>query len=275
MLQILERHLQAFTIDVLRLCLWLLILAAIFVPLERLFALHPQKTFRQAVFVDLGYYFLSSLLPALLLSAPLAIIAWAAHRLVPGSVHAAVAAWPIWLRALAALLVGEVGFYWGHRWTHEIPMLWRFHAIHHSAGHLDFLVNTRAHPVDMVLVRLCGLVPLYIVGLAGPVGASATLIPLLIVLLGTVWGFFIHANIRWRLGPLEWLVSTPAFHHWHHTLAAPTDRNYAAMLPWLDRIFGTFYLPKAEWPSQYGINAPMTASLAGQLVQPLRQGIEP
>ncbi len=275
MLQILERHLQAFTIDVLRLCLWLLILAAIFVPLERLFALHPQKTFRQAVFVDLGYYFLSSLLPALLLSAPLAVIAWAAHRLVPGSVHAAVAAWPVWLRALAALLVGEVGFYWGHRWTHEIPMLWRFHAIHHSAGHLDFLVNTRAHPVDMVFVRLCGLVPLYIVGLAGPVGASATLIPLLIVLLGTVWGFFIHANIRWRLGPLEWLVSTPAFHHWHHTLAAPTDRNYAAMLPWLDRIFGTLYLPKAEWPSQYGINAPMTASLAGQLVQPLRQSIEP
>ncbi len=67
--------------------------------------------------------------------------------------------------------------------------------------------------------------------------------PALIVLVVTMWGFFIHANVRWRLGPLEWLISTPAFHHWHHTLAEPRDRNYASMLPWMDWIFGTYYLP--------------------------------
>jgi sterol desaturase/sphingolipid hydroxylase (fatty acid hydroxylase superfamily) len=149
-------------------------------------------------------------------------------------------------------------------------LLWQFHAIHHSAGQLDFLVNTRAHPVDMVFVRLCGLVPLYILGLAGPVGAAGSLIPVMIVLIGTVWGFFIHANLRWRLGPLEWLISTPAFHHWHHTLAAPTNRNYAPMLPWLDRIFGTLYVPKGQWPSGYGIDGAMAETLGGQLLQPLR-----
>ncbi len=263
-------HLHAFLINLARLCLWLLILAVIFLPLERLFALHPRRIMRQAIAVDLGYYFLSSLLPGLLLAAPLSLVAVVAHRVVPLALHAAIAAWPLWLRALASLLIGEVGFYWGHRWTHQVALLWRFHAIHHSAEQLDFLVNTRAHPVDVVFVRLCGLVPLYVVGLASPLNLSGSLIPLLVVLIATLWGFFIHANLRWRLGPLEWLIATPAFHHWHHTAPEPRDRNYAAMLPWIDRIFGTHYLPAAQWPSAYGIDAKLPTSLGAQLIHPLR-----
>ena len=265
----LTQHAHGLAIDFLRLCLWLLILAVIFIPLERLFALRPEKIFRRAVAVDLGYYFLSSLLPGLLLSVPLALVAWGAKAVVPGAVHHAVAAWPMWLRVVAALLVGETGFYWGHRWSHEIPFLWRFHSIHHSAEHMDFLVNTRAHPVDMVFTRLCGLVPLYVLGLAGPVGAAGSLIPLLIVLVGTIWGFFIHANLRWRFGPLEQVVATPAFHHWHHTLDGQIDKNYAAMLPALDRLFGTFHLPRREWPTDYGVQHEIPRSLGGQLVHPL------
>ncbi len=265
-----QQHLQALLIDVVRLCLWLLILAVIFLPLERLFALHPQKIFRKAIAVDLGYYFLSSLLPGVVLAVPLALVAWGAHRVVPHSLQAAIATWPLGLRTVAGLVVGETGFYWGHRWTHEIPVLWRFHSIHHSARQLDFMVNTRAHPVDLVFVRLCGLIPLYILGLASPLTASGSLVPVLVVLAATLWGFVIHANLRWRLGPLEWLVSTPAFHHWHHTLPEPRDRNYASMLPWMDRIFGTYHLPRNQWPSAYGIEATMPGSLAGQLLYPLR-----
>jgi sterol desaturase/sphingolipid hydroxylase (fatty acid hydroxylase superfamily) len=255
-------------INVVRLCLWLLILAVIFVPMERLFGLHPQKIFRKAIAVDIGYYFLSGLLPGLLLAVPLSLVAWAARRMVPYGVHATVMGWPLWLRALIGLVVSEIGFYWGHRWTHEVPLLWRFHAIHHTPGRLDFMVNTRAHPVDLVFVRLCGLIPLYVLGLAGPLTASGSLIPMLIVLVATVWGFFIHANMRWRLGPLEHVIATPAFHHWHHALREPLDRNYASMLPWMDRIFGTLHPPQGRWPVEYGIEAVLPETLAGQLLYP-------
>ena len=270
----------AHALQLLRLCVWLVLLAAIFTPLERLFASHPKEIFRKGFVTDLGYYFLSSLVPSVLLSVPLAVVAWAVHRVIPGGFTAGVAAWPVWARVLASLLVGEVGFYWGHRWSHEIPLLWRFHAIHHSAEHLDYLVNTRAHPVDMVFTRLCGLVPLYVLGLGSPATKEGSLIPVLVVLVGTVWGFFIHANVKWRFGPLEWLVATPAFHHWHHTNDAPQlyNKNYAALLPWVDQIFGTLHLPPDKQPERYGIDAPVSPVLFGQLMEPFlvwRKSSEP
>ena len=132
-------------------------------------------------------------------------------------------------------MAGEVGYYWGHRLSHEIPFLWDFHAIHHSAEEVDFLVNSRAHPVDLVFGRFCALAPLYALGLGSRSGARGSLVPVLVTLMGLVWGFFIHANLRWRFGPLEWLVTTPAFHHWHHTRTGPINRNYSSTLPWLDR----------------------------------------
>jgi sterol desaturase/sphingolipid hydroxylase (fatty acid hydroxylase superfamily) len=259
---------QAFAIDIFRLCVWLVLLMAVFVPLERLCALHSQKVFRKAFLTDLAYYFLSSLLPKLLLVVPMAILAWGLHRLIPGALQSHAATMSLWMRFAAAMVVGEIGFYWGHRWSHEIPFLWRFHAIHHSAEEMDWLVNTRAHPVDMVFTRLCGFVPMYVLGLPGPAARTVDIVPLLVILTGTVWGFFIHSNLRWRFGPLEWLVSTPAFHHWHHTYQEPFNKNYSAMLPWLDRVFGTFYMPKKQWPASYGAELPVGTGLPGQLLQP-------
>lgn len=268
MLELINRQLVVCLNASVRPAVWLMILVVIFVPLERVFAVHPQKVLRKGFVTDLCYYFLSSLLPAMLLGAPLGVLAWMVHQAVPHGVLATTAALPFWARAVLGLVVGEIGYYWGHRWSHEIPFLWRFHSIHHSAEAVDFLVSSRAHPVDMVFGRFCSMVPLYVLGLGGPEAVAGSQVPVLVALIGILWGFFIHANLRWRFGPLEWLISTPAFHHWHHTLDGPINRNYASTLPWLDRLFRTHYLPSDAWPEAYGIKAEMPESLVDQLAYP-------
>jgi sterol desaturase/sphingolipid hydroxylase (fatty acid hydroxylase superfamily) len=263
------RELPAWLVEIVRLGLWYLLLMMIFVPLERLFALNPQHIFRKSFLVDLGYFFLNGILPKALLVFPVACVAWVMHRLVPGAVHEWTASLPLGARLVASLVIGEVGFYWGHRWTHEVPLLWRFHSVHHSAEEMDWIVATRGHPLDLAFTRLCGIVPLYAVGLAQPAaGGRLDVMPLFVLLVGTMWGFFIHANLRWRFGWLSVLISTPAFHHWHHTNDEHIDKNYASMLPIMDILFGSWYLPRKQWPPKYGINTPMAPDLVGELVQP-------
>jgi sterol desaturase/sphingolipid hydroxylase (fatty acid hydroxylase superfamily) len=269
-----HHHLTAYLMQVIRAGVALPLLIAVFVPLERFFSIRPAGLFEKGWLVDLGWYFVNSLAPIFLLGPPAALLAWMVHTLLPSGVTGAAAGLPLWARTIAAMIVGEIGFYRGHRWSHEIPLLWRFHAIHHSAVHVNFLVNTRAHPVDMVFTRLCGLVLLYATGLASPVGPNPTLVPALVLLVGSLWTFFVHANVRWRLGPFEEIISSPAFHHWHHTFEDHKDHNYSPMLPFMDRIFGTFYLPKS-WPADYGTSTTVSEGLIGQLLDPFAPASAP
>ena len=265
-----DHDVPVFFLSMLRHCVWLVLLAIIFLPLETFFAVRPRTLLRKSVIGDLGFYFISGFVPHLLLAVPLSIAAYVAYYFVPWRLHAAVAEWPLWLRALSAFVVGDLGFYWGHRWAHEIPFMWRFHSIHHAPEDVYFLISARGHPIDNVFIRLCGLIPIYLLGLGAPQSVQGTLIATLTMLIVTLWGFFIHSNLRWRFGPLEWLFATPAFHHWHHTLAEPRDRNYASMLPCMDWFFGTHYLPRNQWPAAYGIEEKLPSSLAGQLLHPFR-----
>ena len=262
-------NVPSVVIEIAHLSVWLMGLVVIFVPLERVFSARPQKIFRKGIGVDLAYYFISGLVPAVLLSVPVGVLAWLAHRYVPGFVQEAAVSLTPWARIVAGLILVDLGYYWGHRWCHEVPFLWRFHAVHHSAEEMDFLVSSRAHPFDIVFGHFCGLVPLYVLGLTGPtVQQGGSDVALVVKVIGIVWWFFIHANLNWRFGPIEWLISTPAFHHWHHTKTGPIDRNYCATWPWIDWLFGTLYLPN-ELPSDYGITGPMSNSLVDQLLNPI------
>lgn len=263
-------HVPTLLINLGRQAVWLVLLSMAFVPLEWLFAPRPRARRSQRL-NDLGYYVLNGLLTSTLLSLPLSILVLAVHKVLPWSIAHAADHWNMWARAGAAMLIGEIGFYWGHRLSHEIPFLWRFHAIHHSAQQVDWLTNSRAHPLDMVFTRLCGFVPIFALGLADPLKGQPGFAPMAVLFISSVWSFFIHANLPWRFGPLEWLIATPAFHRWHHTNDGPDviDKNYASMLPWLDWVFGTMFLPKGRMPVRYGIEAPMPSGFVDQLLHPV------
>jgi sterol desaturase/sphingolipid hydroxylase (fatty acid hydroxylase superfamily) len=254
LIQSILAHLTDLPLNIARLALWLVLLSVMFIPLERWLAVRRARLTGRALAKDIFLYFFNSLLPAAILAMLMSAVVLGAQAVVPAAVPAALGALPLAVRLALSLLIAEIGFYWGHRLSHQIPWLWHFHSAHHKPEHLYFLINTHAHPVDMIVTRLFGMTPLYIFGLAGP-GAGGSATPALVIVIGTVWGFFIHSNLRVRLGPLEWLLATPAFHHWHHSAVEPLNRNFSSTLPVLDRVFGTWHLP-AAWPTAYGIAAP-------------------
>ncbi len=245
----------------------LLLLATVFVPLERLFPRLPeQSVFRVGWETDLSHFAVSHLLvqiTVLLTMAPATLFfAWAARP----AFQAWITAQPIALQAVEALAVADLAQYGVHRAFHEIPFLWRFHQIHHSSVALDWLAGSRLHIVDIVATRGLTFVPLYVLGFA-PAAVYAYLVFV------SFHAVFNHANVRFRFRALDWILVTPRFHHWHHA-AHPeaTNRNYAVHLPLIDRLFGTAHLPDGRWPDVYGIAGnPVPEGYLPQLAYPLRR----
>jgi sterol desaturase/sphingolipid hydroxylase (fatty acid hydroxylase superfamily) len=246
------------------LALDLLVLAAVFVPLERAFARLPeQPVFRRGWRTDLAYFFASHLLVQLVALATVApatlLFRWAAWP----ALQSVVAAQLLALQIVETALVADLASYAVHRAFHAVPWLWRFHAIHHSSEAMDWLAGSRLHLVDVVVTRALAFVPLFVLGFA-PAALAAYLVW---VAAQATW---IHANLRWRTGWLDHVLATPRFHHWHHAAhAEAVDKNFAIHFPWIDRLFGTHHLPGAAWPARYGVLADEPPpGWAAQLVWP-------
>ncbi len=244
------------------------LLFVLVVPFEKLFPRHRgQRVRRPQVLTDIAFALASPLLNVVGIAAAVVVgvlsLGW-----VPGLLlRPLVSSLPEAITPFLGIALFDLAIYWAHRWAHEVPLLWRFHSIHHSTEHLDWISGFRNHPFDGALVA-----PPFFLLLAAGFDAEFTGV---LAVVQFVLGIFLHANVRWRLKPLHRLVITPEFHHWHHTNEPQAwHTNYSVFLPVWDLLFGTYFMPADRRPSVYGVTEPVPQGLWRQLLHPFH-GLRP
>jgi sterol desaturase/sphingolipid hydroxylase (fatty acid hydroxylase superfamily) len=220
----------------------------VFVVIEKLFPLYKgQAVFRKEWQTDMKHFAVNHFIVGL----ALLTVNFLLHHLFGGwlssSFQQHVQHLSFLPQLLLCILAADLAQYWTHRAYHEIPFLWRFHAIHHSVKTMDWLAGSRQHILELIATRVCVLAPLYVLGF------SESVMNAYIIVVG-FQAVFNHANVHLPWGPLKYLVVTPDFHHWHHASDEEAiDRNYAAHYAFLDYLFGTAVTSKKKFPEKYGV----------------------
>lgn len=154
----------------------------------------------------------------------------------------------IWLTILFYLLCFDLFYYFLHRLFHLIPVLWRFHRVHHADMEVDVSTSVRHHPVEAWLDNIMVQIFIALMGAPLPIVLGSALI------INAV-SVFNHCNIV--LGKtfeyyLRWLIVTPDMHIIHHSAYQPeTDSNYGMLFSFWDRLFASYRAkPVAESDNQ-------------------------
>jgi sterol desaturase/sphingolipid hydroxylase (fatty acid hydroxylase superfamily) len=239
-----------------------LFLAVVFWPLEQVFAAKPQRIFRPGWKTDLVFFLGQYLVWGGCVLTILQLFKGWLDGIVPAGFRAAVQSQPWWLQAIEVIFLSDLLVYWGHRLQHRVGFLWRFHSIHHSAEHLDWLAAHREHPLDTVYTMGLINLPAFLMGF--PLETLAGLLAF-----RGLWAIYIHANVRLPIGRLRLLIGAPELHHWHHSRERDAG-NYANISPLMDFIFGTYRCPSHE-PEALGVSEPMPKTYLGQLLHPFRR----
>ena len=220
----------------------------IFIFIEKLFALRKdQPVFRPEWQTDFHHFIVNHMIVGFVLLATNLLVhklfGWAAQDGIRGWV----AGLNFWVALFLIVLVADLVQYATHRADHEVPLLWRLHAVHHSVKSMDWLAGSRQHILELIITRTLVLAPIYVLGF------SKGVIDAYILIVG-FQAVFNHANVSVRLGPLRYLIVTPNFHHWHHSQDNDAiDKNYAAHFAFIDYAFGTAVKSDREWPEHYGV----------------------
>ncbi|MBD3638739.1 MAG: sterol desaturase family protein [Crocinitomicaceae bacterium] len=239
----------------------LIFLMWVFTPLEKAFpAKKNQKIFRQHWLLDLTYCIGQYLLLGSLVLLVLSKFSIVLVGIIPAGFRELVSSQPFWLQLIEVVILSDVLIYWGHRLQHRVGFLWRFHKVHHSAKHLDWLAAYREHPLDSIYTIGLINLPAFILGF--DLGALAGLIAF-----RGIWAIYIHSNVRMNFTPIKWLIGAPQLHHWHHYLDRDAG-NYANISPLMDLIFGTYICPDHE-PEEFGIREEFPQNYVGQMIHPL------
>lgn len=227
----------------------LLLMTVIFIPLELFFPKNKTQTkFHEEWRTDLMYFVISHLFiqffgiitqkPAVL------FFGWIGMD----KVHAWVQGLPFIAALFLAFFTTDLFQYWAHRFFHTRVYLWRFHSIHHSTKNMDWLAGSRTHFMDIFFTRAMTFIPLYVLGF------STTVFNVYIIFIA-IHAVLIHANTRVNFGFLKYIFTTPQYHHWHHCEDPKYyGHNFASIFPFIDLMFGTYYLPGKEWPAGTGVH---------------------
>jgi ornithine lipid hydroxylase len=228
--------------------IYFMALGLIMAPLERLMPWSRNWLHRQDSGTDL--LLMLSIGPWLLALTPLSVfltawlVDWIHGQLPPETIKSF---WPTTLPAvlqvLLLLVVMDFFRYWYHRWMHETAFMWRWHSVHHSSTRLYWFNGVRSHPIETFVSNLIWVVPFTLI-------QAPTDIVFVAGMLARTIGRFQHTNIDVKLGPLEYVFSGPDNHRYHHSKdSAKGNKNYGGDVILWDHVFGTFYLPQGEKPS--------------------------
>jgi len=176
----------------------------------------------------------------------IALIFSQVSRLMP--VH-----WPLddWRTWAAGFVLVEFAYYWFHRLSHEVRWAWATHVVHHSVEQLTLLSSLRLGWTSFFSLGWLVYVPVVMAGF------DIKLV-LTILAIDLQYQFFLHTDAPIRLGPLEWVLNTPAHHRVHHACNdSYIDKNYGGMVIVFDRLFGTFAELKSGDTLEYGLVHPL------------------
>jgi len=239
---------QSVTIGLDWLLIDILVSAIVFIPIE----LFLPKRLNQSKFhsewrTDLVYFIISHLLiqvTGVIIQIP-AVFAF--KNIGLEGFQNTIQSIPFIPQLFVALLVSDLFQYTAHYFFHKIPYLWRFHAVHHSTKHLDWLAGSRTHFLDLIVVRAFSFIPIYVCGFS----SSVFLTYIVIVSFQAVLA---HSNTLINFGFLKYVFVTPQYHHWHHSDDPKAyDKNFAIHFPFIDMIFGTYYPMGNTWPEGTGL----------------------
>ena len=144
---------------------------------------------------------------------------------------------PYLLAFVGSLLALDLAIYLFHLLFHAVPALWRVHRVHHADLDIDVSTGVRFHPIQMMLSVIIKSITILLLG-------APALSVLTFEVLSHAITLFNHGNVR--ILPsldrmLRWFVVTPDMHRIHHSIhIAETDSNFGFVLPWWDRMFGTY-----------------------------------
>ncbi len=151
---------------------------------------------------------------------------------------------------LGGFLYVDFAFYWWHRWSHEVHVLWAGHVVHHQSEDYNLAVALRQEWLTH-LTHIPFYIPMALLGFSWHVLAVNVSISLL-------YQFWIHTEVIRRLGPYEWVFNAPMHHRVHHAVNPQyLDKNYGGILIVWDRLFGTY--EAEDEPCVYGTTTPIAS----------------